>query len=328
MTAFPDKATRIARLVCNDRRYKDVLVACMPSHDNLFKVHIMEVGAGKFRALSLALSPESDTLSQGVKLDERFTSIIDLIETYGYDCVDEKHCDFESLFELLNAVPGVSCDTAEAFYQERELATWSLLPIHSGLRVSIVIDDGVNVFDARTCKRLNDELSACTNTALVDAFKNSVSGRTVLEAFYTHGELKVTDVYRLLGRNVTSLSYTARMRALKALLSKAGTVAKFCIVEPVNSNEHALRILAATQSLLKPALLAKYANQSVLIDKYPGHEVEVSQVVKGESKISCFDRGPLNGQCIKMPVSSMTAYTNTYTLSAVRLGSQRLPILT
>ncbi|MCO4319955.1 hypothetical protein [Aliidiomarina quisquiliarum] len=327
VTAYPDQAIRKARLVCNDGQFKDVLISCLKGQDGRYTVEGIEIGVGRSRAVALAVAAKAERLLCEARAHEHLERMLGLIETYGYDCIKDETFEVQSSSELFQSIkPLETLRINEFFEQHLQSNTWSILPILAGIRVFLLVDEDVSLYDARQLKRL-PELNDNEKSTLMDAFGNNSSSRTVLEAFYCQGDLKITDAIRLLGHDLTAMSYTARMAKLHLALRNVRLSPKLSIVEPIKNAESAVRVLMATQGLLKPVLLAKGSDRDVIVDKYPAIEVDVSQVKNGVSQLSAYGVEGVSGQQINMPVASLPAYVNTYMALGLRLHSPRIPVL-
>lgn len=329
---FPDKAYRVLRLDDKEQERQSVIIGLHRSDDDFTQFSVSSYGYGQPAFLTPCVSLRALDLSNTIAINEELERAICQMELNGYDLASDTDTIVQELPELFDSVKAPAWSTAEEYYANNEnvIDACQLVEVPCGLRVWLVIDDNVQFIDAKTHKRVNVSVSQYSLDALLKSFKNDADGRTVLEAFVSDGNVLITDAIRIKGNGVSQDKYSAVLRQLQKALpdpfvESQGSEIK--LGQPVCLAEHALKVLANSDSALRPALYAKQdRNKPVIIDRYRGFEVQFAQQEKGVAKLNYIDF-EFAAESTQMPIQSFPAFDNEYTSVGIRPGTDRIPVL-
>jgi hypothetical protein len=329
---FPDKAYRVLQLDDKERERQSVIIGLHRSDDDFTQFSVSSYGFGQPAFLTPCVSLRALDLSNPNAINEELERVVCQMELNGYDLVSDTDMMVHELPEIFDSVKAPAWSTAEDYYTDNEsvIDSCQLVEVPCGLRIWLVIDDNVQFIDAKTLKRIHISVSQYSLDALRKSFKNDANGRTILETFASDGSILITDAIRLKGSDVSQERYSAVLRKLqKALPDTFGEShsSEIKLGQPVALAEHALKILANSDSALRPALYAKHdRSNSVIIDRYRGFEVQFAQQEKGVAKLNYIDF-EFTAECTQMPIQTFPAFDNEYTSVGLRPGTDRIPLL-
>jgi len=330
--AYPDKAYRVLKLDDRNGERKSVLIGLHRSEDVFTEFSVSSTGFGEPAFLTPCLSLKAQCLSNDIAISDELERAVCQMELNGYDLISDVDTMVHELPELLANVQAPTWSTADSYFEANKdsLEEVQLVEVTSGIRAWIVIDENLQFIDAKSLKPLQAVISQHELGVLLKALTNEALGRTILESFIYDGAVVITDAIRINGFDTSEKSYSSIMHQLRRVLPKSvitSDVSSIKLAEPVTNIEHSIRILANSDSALRPALYAKHNRRKpVLIDRYRGFEIQFAQTKKGLSTLNYVDFD-FSAERTQMPLQNFPAFDNEYTAIGIRPGTDRIPIL-
>lgn len=330
--SYPDKAYRVLRLDDKDRNKKSVLIGLHHSEDGFTQFSVSSCGVGQPAFLTPCVSLRALDLQSEIAINEELERAVCQMELNGYDLVSDVDTVVQELPELLANAEMPAWVTADNYFRQNEssIEDGLLVEVIGGLRTWVVIDEGVAFLDAKTQKSISPMISQHTLNGIAKSFANDALGRTVLEAFVSDGNVLITDALKINGVDVSDKDYTAVVRQLEKTIpssSSSSAVSDVRIAQPIRSIEHSVRVLADSDSALRPVLYAKHnRKESTLIDRYRGVQVQFTQSKNGYSDLNYIDF-EFTAKDTQLPIAQFPSFDNEYTAVGVRPGTDRMPVL-
>lgn len=328
----PDTAYRVLKLEDKAGERRSVAIGLHLTGDDFTQFSVSSYGYGQPAFLTPCISLKVLDLNSEIAIDNELERAVCQMELNGYDLISDADTMVQDVHDILDQTRVPDWVTADEYFKTHKdnLDGCELIEVTSGVRAWIVIDEHIRIVDARTFKSVQASISQYELELLKNQLINEAMGRTILEAFVSDGEILITDAVRINGIDVSQRKYTDVLRRLERALPgfcSESVNSGIRLAQVVTEAEHSLRILAASDSALRPALYSKHNRSApTLIDRYRGFNVQFSQGNKRFADLTYVDFD-FKAVRTQMPIECFPAFDNEYTAIGIRPGTDRVPIL-